>query len=476
VEDKKPPKQKLVGTYFRNGLKSNLDLTTLADTKAGILISVNGFILTVIMTASGFVVHNKIMNFAFASIILTALLSIILAAFAIRPRTKETLLKKDERVDNYSSLLYYDDMAKMHPKEFIEETEEVIKSFDESAKHLTLHLHILGVEIKKKYFWLKQAYTYFSIGLMVSVFLAVYGLIFIEQTPFNTISSGTAPYKRGEFENIFEPSGVVQLPDGKILIVEDEPKRSFSILEFRGDLLEREKLKMSSKIKQFFKKEVDDFEAVTIDGNRVYAITSHSLTKSGENLEKRNRVVSFQYIDGEVKNLITFNRLKESLNSQFPDIFNRSVLRSVNIEGLAFNSRKETLLIGFRSPTDGENALLIEILNPKEMFHKNPIFGRPFSLNMNGLGVRDLFYDEDKKGFWIVGGSPKDREKREFELWFYSDSGELKRVENQPKIGFTEGITVVKSDDNRTKLLLVEDNGKRPNSPANYITVDRSSL
>ena len=42
-------KSKLVNTYFRNGLKSNLDLMSLADTKAGKLISVNGFILTVVM-------------------------------------------------------------------------------------------------------------------------------------------------------------------------------------------------------------------------------------------------------------------------------------------------------------------------------------------------------------------------------------------------------------------------------------------
>jgi len=39
---KKPELSKLVGTFFRNALRSNLDLTALADTKAGILISIHG--------------------------------------------------------------------------------------------------------------------------------------------------------------------------------------------------------------------------------------------------------------------------------------------------------------------------------------------------------------------------------------------------------------------------------------------------
>jgi hypothetical protein len=463
---------KLVGTYFRNGLKSNLDLTTLADTKAGILISVNGFILTVIMTASGFVVHNNIMNFAFASIILTALVSIILAAFAIRPRTKEKLLKKDEQIENYSSLLYYDDMAKMHPANFIEETAETISSFDSSARDLTLHLHILGAEIKKKYFWLRQAYTYFSIGLIISVFLAIYGLIFIEQTPFNTISTGTVAYQKEEFENIFEPSGAIQLPDGKILIVEDEAKKSFSLLRVaeNGEIVEDGKLPMSKDFKHILKKEVDDLEAITIDRNIVYAITSHSNTKKDLDKERRNQILKFEYVNGEAKNLIAFSGLKEALYEKFPNLFRNEI----NIEGLAFNPITKTLNLGFRTPLNSDKAVILEIKNPENIFNGKLEFGKLTFLDLNGLGIRDFTYDKERKGYWIVAGSSGDRGKKDFELWFLNDNGKAEYVKNQPKIGFTEGITQIIG--NKTKLLLVEDNGKKPNNPANYIIIDKDDL
>lgn len=479
---KEQGKSKLIGTYFRNALKSNLDLTTLADTKAGILISVNGFILTVIMTASGFVIQNEIMNIVFASIILTALISIVFAVFAIRPRSKDKLIKRMDGVENYNSLLFYEDMANMHPTDFMRETDITVKSSELSIQHLTTHLHILGLEIKKKYFWLKQAYTFFSIGLVVSVTLAVYGLIFIEQTPFNKISTGNISYKKGEFENIFEPSGLVQLPDGKILIIEDESKANLSIanLDSNGYLSEVGKLNMSKQNKKIFKKQIEDLEALTNDGNTVYAITSHSLTKNNLNIQSRNKLVKFDYKDGKLHNFFSYGDLKQEIYKSFPDLFYTRKFNNTafNIEGLAFDRSKGTLVVGLRSPLMKQKAILIEILNPNELFIENtkPIFSNPIFLELNNLGIRDLTYDSVKEGFWIIAGTSNNRDGNSFELWFLDkDMRTLTQQKNIPNLGYAEGISIVQSN-NKTKLLIVEDNGVRPNKAANYITINKDSL
>jgi hypothetical protein len=94
---------KLVPTFFKNALRSNLDLTSLDDTKAGILISINGFILTVSVTASGLTIQNTMMTYAFISIILTSLGSIIFAVLAVKPRRKDKLVSK-EILKSYRSL------------------------------------------------------------------------------------------------------------------------------------------------------------------------------------------------------------------------------------------------------------------------------------------------------------------------------------------------------------------------------------
>ena len=202
-EKKKKKLSKLVGTFFRNALRSNLDLTALVDTKAGILISINGFILTVSVTASGFAIHNTAMTYAFISIILTSLGSIIFAVMAVKPRSKEKLVHKDF-LEGYSSLLYYQDMADLEPKEYKKAVNKVIYKTNKSKDEMITHLHILGAEIKKKYFWLKQAYTFFSIGLIVSAALIIYALTYVEKTAFYKLSNGNVVYTQDKFYNIFE--------------------------------------------------------------------------------------------------------------------------------------------------------------------------------------------------------------------------------------------------------------------------------
>jgi hypothetical protein len=167
-----------VETLFRNALRSNLELTSLADTKASILISVNGFILTVIITASGFQSSDPAMIYPFIAIILTALVSITFAVFAIRPRFKKHLLhkKNQDAYSEYHSVLYFQDMAAISPDQYVQNVHKVISDKGLTQEHIIKHLHMLGSEINLKYRWLRRAYTAFAIGLIISVLFAIFSM------------------------------------------------------------------------------------------------------------------------------------------------------------------------------------------------------------------------------------------------------------------------------------------------------------
>jgi len=479
---KKSKLSKLVGTFFRNALRSNLDLTSLADTKAGILISINGFILTVSVTATGFAVHNSLMTYAFISIILTSLGSIIFAVLAVKPRTKKELVKK-EYLRGYSSLLYYQDMADLSPDEYSKEMNRALYSTKESKEEMISHLHILGTEIKKKYFWLKQAYTFFSIGLIVSAFFIIYALVYVEKTAFYNLSKGNVVYTENKFYNVFEPSGATTMPDGKVLLVEDESNsRALKLLEIQSDgsIAEIGNLYLPKKIKKIFKKGVEDLEAVTSDGNIVYAITSHSLTRANKRKSAREKLMMFSYVDGAIEDFYIYKNLRKDLYKNFPEFFKKSLFLSnmINIEGLSINGEDGGLLIAFRSPLADADALVISLKNPKEMFLKGvkPEFGKAIRVDLKGLGIRDITYDKEKKGYWIIAGGSDNRESK-FELWFWDRvNSTLKLVKNQPSIGYGEGITVVNTESKKPGLFIVEDNGKKPNKSATYIMIDRDSL
>ncbi len=479
---KKNKLSKLAPTFFKNALRSNLDLTALADTKAGILISINGFILTVSVTASGFAIHNAMMTYAFVAIILTSLGSIIFAVLAVKPRKKDKLVKK-EHLDGYSSLLYYQDMADVSPSQYSKEMNRALFSSEESTEEMITHLHILGAEIKKKYFWLTQAYTYFSLGLIVSATLIIYALMDVEETAMYNLSNGNVVYKEDKFYNIFEPSGATTMPDGKILIVEDESgENAVKLVELEddGDIVEIGNLYLPKKVKKIFKKEIEDIEALTSDGNIVYAITSHSLSRSRKVRASREKIMMFRYEDGSIADFHSYGDLKKDLYAQFSDFFQTSIFSpaDINIEGLSYESVTNTLLIGFRSPVVDGKAIIVGIQNPKEIFLKEekPRFSKPVTVNLNGLGIRDITYDSKKDGFWIIAGSSNNRDAA-FELW-YMDRKSLKvsLVENHPDIGYGEGITIINKDSNVPSLLIVQDNGLKPNKSADYILIDRDSL
>ncbi len=175
---KKSPSKKprSVETLFRNALRSNLELTALADSKASILISVNGFILTVIVTASGMQLNHPLMMYPFIAIIITAMASIFFATKAIQPRYKENIMHK-EYLENYTSILYFQDISSLSPMEYLAQAKEVILSTEKTQENILQHLHILGAEIKIKYYWLRQAYAIFSLGLIVSMMLVVFALV-----------------------------------------------------------------------------------------------------------------------------------------------------------------------------------------------------------------------------------------------------------------------------------------------------------
>ena len=476
--DKKVPVSKLIGTFFRNALKSNLDLTSLADTKAGILISINGFILTVGVTASSFAIHNSMMTYAFISIIITSLGSIIFAVLAVRPRTKDRLVEK-KYLDNYASILYYQDMADLDPEEYIKKTTKILKSDKKTRREMISHLHILGAEIKKKYFWLKKAYTFFSVGLIISAIVIIYALTYVEQTPFYNLKKGNVIYKEGKFYNIFEPSGITTLDDGKILIEEDDGNvKSLKLVEFTPDakMIELGNLYIPKKLKKKFKK-IEDIEAITSRADIVYAITSHSLSRDRKRKKSREKLIMFHYDDSSMVDLYIYTQLKADLLKAFPRLFENILhIDDMDIEGLALDE-DGGLLIGFRSPLSHLKAIVIKIKNPNEVFleHKAIVFENPIFLDLGGLGIRDISYDNDKKGFWIIAGDVNERGDN-FKLYFWDkENNKLSYIKNQPDIGFAEGITVVKNQ-SKSSLFIVEDNGKKPNHAADYVIINRNSL
>ncbi len=275
-----------------------------------------------------------------------------------------------------------------------------------------------------------------------------------------------------EFKTIYEPSGAVVLPDGKLLLVEDESKRTLQLLKVtkKGEIKELGTPKMSKSIKRSLEKKVNDVEGVTVNGKgQVYLITSHSTNKKYKHKKAREQIVRLVYKDGRFSSFEHYHGLLKALKKLHPTLnsSSRKHKKEVNIEALAWDKRSKSLLIGLRSPLIKGKAVVVPLKNPNGIFDKkeNIQLDKPILLDLKGNGIRAMSWDKEKEGYWIVAGSVGKR-KGSFSVWFWNKKKKhLKRTSQDVDIGYTEGITPIQG----RGLFLVQDNGSVSTHGGGYL-------
>jgi hypothetical protein len=187
-----------------------------------------------------------------------------------------------------------------------------------------------------------------------------------------------------------------------------------------------------------------DLEGAARVGDRIYWVTSHARNKDGEMRPNRHRffAVDFRQSNGRLE-MVVSGQPYAGLAS---DLANTPHLRqfdfagaarrqpkapgALNIEGLCANGAGQ-LLIGFRNPVPGGQALLIPLTNPDQVIAgQRAKFGEPILLDLDGLGIRDIVFYQDK---YIVVAGPFDGGGRE-KLFSWSGSATRPKLFKQVKL------------------------------------------
>lgn len=283
----------------------------------------------------------------------------------------------------------------------------------------------------------------------------------------------------GEIQ-IPEISGAAFLPDDRLLVVADEGQTVFMLEQASRRLLtgkvaeaDFKKISLKDQLKGADGKtrEVDDLEDVAWDRQaNVFLVTSHSQNRRGKSPAKRRAIVRMILGPEGLKPDKVFD-LEEP--SELRKAAERTPAQAgFNIEGAAW-SRDGRLLLGLRSPTQtadeerkpNEDAILLKVADLRETPLKAAA-AKP-ALDLQGSGIRGMFYDPEELGLWIVAGLSPDPpdgiiEKANVTLWFRHDDGTLKKrdLPEEVKNGLTNVEAVTRGSIGEAKqphLLLVED-------------------
>lgn len=245
-------------------------------------------------------------------------------------------------------------------------------------------------------------------------------------------------------------------------------------------------------------KDVEDM-AVSPTGD-VYLITSHSRNKSNEEVPERQQLLRVRLDSGSTNpsSAVTSSvpiipmlpaELQEATKRR-PGAGDAEGTPGLNIEGLAWSPEND-LLIGLRSPLIESKAVVLRLKNVDTMFdHPADPAGTSSvtieaTLDLHGMGIRGMCYDEKEKGYWIIGGLSPDPEEvgispdNDWTLWFWDSNHQLRRrmekndLPQHMRLSNPEAVCVLPGNDADYVLLISDDSKSKPSS---YVLVPRNQL
>ena len=507
-----------VETMFRNAVRSEMELLALAATKANIMISLNGFIVSALMISGAFIFSSSPEFLIPAStFMITAAASIVFALLSASPDRigkmqaarawlkdfvcrRATLKDWKTRVSraetrffggSQPNILIYEDRVKVQKERYWEMMQEIMGDRKQVYHKMSDHLYWLGLLADKQFKYINLSYAVFRWGLLASLaaFIGVKTLPSLLTSP----ASNTAELRAlgiNMFNGVYEPSAVQQLPDGKLLIAEDEPNHAFSIISIdkTGRFIEDEAL--DTRVITGFKRRLSDLEALARDDEGfIYALTSHSRTRKGNRSSDREHLMRFKIQDGNVLGLTSYDNLTQVLETdhKLHDLIRERTkaevsFEEINIEGMAFDPVKKRLVLGFRDPEFNNMALVAFISNPKDVFERNvqPEFDEVAILDIDGGGIRSLNYDPVLKNY-VIANEVKDENGQKFsQLWTWSGNPtdepqkiSLPNLQHITNVEAVDSITV----NGKPQMILMGDEGNASQKiTAKYMLVDYSQL
>lgn len=188
--DKSAKKRKKAGTspitnsksaqmMFKTALRNHIDLSTLADNKANIMLSVNALIITFIVPmAVSQINETPYLLLPILLLLLTCLVSMIFATLATRPIKMDGNTESITVNQGKSNLFFFGNFYNMDFYKYKSGIYQVLENEDDLDDSIMRDLFFLGKSLGTKYAQLRICYTIFMIGVSLAViaFLVAYGL------------------------------------------------------------------------------------------------------------------------------------------------------------------------------------------------------------------------------------------------------------------------------------------------------------
>lgn len=166
-----------IETMFRTSYMTHINLSGLADSKANIMISINGLIMSILIGGvSPGIDTNPWLLLPTSVLLLGCLVSMVFAIQAARPRVRSRFVSLDDVRQNRANILFFGNFVSMSEADYVQGMAELMRNTDNLYHNMIRDLYGLGQVLNLKFRMLRIAYLSFMVALLsgVLLFIVVY--------------------------------------------------------------------------------------------------------------------------------------------------------------------------------------------------------------------------------------------------------------------------------------------------------------
>lgn len=178
-----------IETMFRSLYRSHINLSSIADSKANMMINIHSLIISITLTLIGakFSIfgtsfkQNQIIILPIICLLLTSLSSIIFAILSAKPKVTSKITSLEEIRKNEVSVLFFGNYSNLGIGDFEQEIRTLMKNEDDLYGNMIRDLYFLGKVLTKKYRLLRISYTAFMVGLIITIAVTFFVVVYLKQ-------------------------------------------------------------------------------------------------------------------------------------------------------------------------------------------------------------------------------------------------------------------------------------------------------
>jgi Family of unknown function (DUF5706) len=157
-KEKKKKSGRSTETMFRTMLTNLVRLSNMADQKAGLMISVNSIIVSLVVSfLFNRLSEDKSLLFPTFLLLLVCLITIIYSILATRPSVDKTIVHE-------ADLLFFGHFSTFSMEDYVKSMRELVSNESNLQNKMIGNIYAQGRVLEKKYLYLKIAYTVFMVG------------------------------------------------------------------------------------------------------------------------------------------------------------------------------------------------------------------------------------------------------------------------------------------------------------------------